>query len=129
MSKQDRIDPRLYLESLRNELVELERFKAMAVEAGLERLNAPPYRLDNIPRRLIIQCITQIAEAAKNLPVEWLDSTTQRSIKALGNLRNIIIHGYLRTADDRIMWKSVTDEEFEAFRSSVLMLCDRHLDA
>lgn len=102
----------------------------MAVEAGLERLEAPPsYRLANIPRRLIIQCLTQIAEAAKNLPVEWLDADMQQSVKALGNLRNIIVHGYLRTADDRVMWKSVTDEAFEEFRTVVMMLCDRHLDS
>jgi len=127
VSKQDRIDPRLYLESLRDELDELERFKRMAIEAGLDSLQTPPYRLANIPRRLIIQCITQIAEAAKNLPLEWLDADMQQSVKALGNLRNILVHGYLRTADDRVMWNSVTDSAFEKFRAAVMLLCDQHL--
>ncbi|NJN30989.1 MAG: DUF86 domain-containing protein [Synechococcales cyanobacterium RM1_1_8] len=63
----------------------------------------------------------------KNLPLEWLDDDIQQSVRALGNLRNILVHGYLRTADDRVMWKSVTDSAFDEFRAAVIRLCDQHL--
>lgn len=109
-------DNREYLESLRNNLSDMERYVAIAEREGLE----------DIVLRAILHCYTEIAEAANHLPKTWIQEHDEIPWGQLIGMRNKIVHGY-RSMRTGIVWATVSGEDFARLRQAIAALCEKYL--
>ena len=109
-------DDREYLESLRNNLEDMARYVAIAQRDGLE----------DIIRRAILHCYTEIAEAVNHLPEAWRAEHRNIPWSQLIGMRNKIVHGY-RSMRTEIVWATVSGEDFVELRKAIAALCTKYL--
>ncbi len=126
-----------HLEQMVANISRLEAVMAKVTETDLETMRlSPEHRLPDELRSQMIYYISVIAEGAGNiigtpdragLAPDWFTPEETMLCKQIIGMRNVMLHGYSTSADDRIFWQNINDREYDTFRAAVMRAAQQYL--
>ena len=126
-----------HLEQMVANIGRLEAVMAKVTAADLETMQtSPEHRLPDELRSQMVYYVSVIAEGARHimgnveeagLAPDWFTGDAAMACKLLIGLRNIMLHGYAASADDRQFWIGINSSSFQTIKSAVMNLAQQHL--
>ena len=126
-----------HLEAMVANIGRLEAVMAKVTAADLETMRVnPEHRLPDELRSQMIYYVSVIAEGARNiigtpsepgLAPDWFTGDVAIACKLLIGLRNIMLHGYAASADDRQFWSGINGPSYQTVRAAVMRLAQQYL--
>lgn len=126
-----------YLDSIVENLKLLESVKSQVSARDIENLeNDSSHKLPNALRAQLVYYLALIAEGTNvligttdrpGLAPDWFDAEEITVCKKLIGLRNVMLHGYLSSANDAAFWANINSGNYRVFVAAISRLAKLHL--
>jgi hypothetical protein len=126
-----------YLDSIVENLKLLESVKSQVSPRDIENLeNDSSHKLPNALRAQLVYYLALIAEGTNvllgtadrpGLAPDWFDAEEITVCKKLIGLRNVMLHGYLSSANDAAFWANINSRNYQVFVAAISRLAKLHL--
>lgn len=126
-----------YLDSIVENLKLLESVKSQVSARDIENLeNDSSHKLPNALRAQLVYYLALIAEGTNvllgtadrpGLAPDWFDAEEITVCKKLIGLRNVMLHGYLSSANDAAFWANINSRNYQVFVAAISRLAKLYL--